>query len=88
MSKEVRFIAYRQEKYMAEVKEMKEFFSLQEAVEFFGMSHVNVVSRAVSHTGVIKGEQPHRWMIFNADEPIVNVESDLGEEVARDFMSK
>ena len=54
----------------------KVFENATEAASFFGIKEISlkVISR---DRHAVRGKQPHTWMVFHEDIPIIDVESEL-----------
>ena len=69
--KETEYIAFRESDEIG-----KEFTSLSEAADFFGIKP-NSLRVIASDRHCIKGKQAESWKIFPSSMPIIDVESEL-----------
>lgn len=65
------YIAYRKTDQIG-----KEFYSAQEAADFFGIKTKSLTTISKDRHAV-KGVQPESWMIFPSTMSIIDVESEL-----------
>lgn len=81
---DIAYTAYCQEDYLKPITDKKDFTTIDEVVEFFGVSeaYARIASNQMHR---IQGVQEETWYVFKSDIKMFEVEAFLGEKEVKEF---